>query len=119
MRNANGQIGQIGDIAKIRQRPRNAGEDFPVPRGDDKIRVAEHRGHSFALVNRPAFAQRRSAIQFNDGIEIKVVARFVGNHRTRILQSNSSNVFDHYFAEETALAVTSAVNSAAPGRCSG
>src|SRR6266513_1802813 len=88
VRNANSQIGQIGDIAKIRQRPRNAGEDFPVPRGDDKIRVAQQCGHSFSLANRPAFAQRRSAIQFDDGIELKLVARFVGNHRTRILQSS-------------------------------
>src|ERR1043166_72492 len=62
MRKAHRQIGQIRDVMEIGEGPRNSHQQFTVPGGDDQVRVAQHGGETFAIINRPPLAESRGFV---------------------------------------------------------
>ena len=72
---AHREIREIRGVTKIAQAPGDADQQITVPAGDDEIGVVEHERHPFAVVHGSPFTQRRSAIQFDDGIQVEIVTR--------------------------------------------
>src|SRR6185437_2567535 len=80
MRLPHRQIRQVGDVAEIGKRARDANEQVAVPRRHDDIRVADHRRHALRLAHRAALAKRRSAVQVNYLGDVQIVARAIRDH---------------------------------------
>ena len=70
----NRQVGQVGHVAKVGQRPRNSHQPIFLPGGDDQVGVAQHVGHARPVGDGPAHAQRRGVIQLDHGVQVQVIA---------------------------------------------
>src|ERR1043166_9458163 len=54
--------GKISDVMEMGEGPRNPPQRFAVPGGDDQVRVAQHGGETFAIINRPPLAESRGFV---------------------------------------------------------
>jgi hypothetical protein len=76
---AHGEVGEVGDVRKIGQRPRDTDHPTPIPRGEDQVRVADHVGEDRAIVDGATLAQCRGAVKIEHFLEIELVAETVAN----------------------------------------
>jgi hypothetical protein len=73
------EVGQVTDVAKVRERARYSNQRVVIPGGDDEIRVPEHVGHDLPIIHRSSFPESGSVVKLDDLIEIQVVAVLIPN----------------------------------------
>src|SRR4051812_21174569 len=83
MGNAHGKIGKISDVNKIGHGAGDADEQVAVPGGDDQVRVLEHRGKPWSIIDWPAGAESRGFVQIDHFIEVEIVATPIFDHIER------------------------------------
>ena len=79
MRYPHRKVGQVTDVAKVRERARYSNQQVAIPGGDDEIRVPEHVGHDLPIIHRSSFPESGSVVKLDDLIEIQVAAVLIPN----------------------------------------
>src|SRR3954465_6193507 len=62
MRYADGQIGKVSDVMKIRERTRNSHHQFIIPGSNGEVGILEHPSKSFWVIDGATFTQSGSTI---------------------------------------------------------
>jgi hypothetical protein len=73
------KVGQVTDVAKVRERARYSNQQVAIPGGDDEIRVPEHVRHDLPIIHRSSFTESGSVVKLDDLIEIQLVAVLIPN----------------------------------------